>query len=822
MSKNLTRKGLAFGALVALGSSVIAGAPAHAVDNVALAPNSGTSYLTTLAGAFVLKAEFGGAVPTSQLGDLRFKITQTGAKVISAAIGSDLANSGASYTYLTADLDATNASFVTAKLPARSATPVDGEKIASYTEAGAVKLTASGTATASADVTAWLDIDNDGVIDSTEYSSVTRTVTFHKATDLSAVTTLTAPVAGQASLAASTVITPELNSAMLATNAVTVDFAGGNAADGNATFASGKWSATGATTVAGATTYTAQAKVDGTAIGNVASQSVAAVTVATITAAVTDNGDTQDVTPAAGTTNKASKVRAGVKNAEVVLTLKKVDGTAVGAGIPVVVGVDTTVATTPVTAAITVAGTAVSTTIGGDITVNSVTDANGQVKLAVVNQLGTAADKLTFTASAEGISLDTNTGAAAQAFELAWANPAYTAVSTAVGSAVRSIAEGGSTTFNYDVKDNFGTAIGSGARLEFVVAGTASATSYVNLVGGKASITVTDTTANVASAITVDATLQTQDVATSNWTSTAVAAAQQTVNVTSTVAAFDTVPVASSVALSTAATLTASVNNPGAAVTVAANGVTFTVDGVEYANSVTLFSAATTGDISVSAKSNIAGAKTVTYTVGSESKTAVLTVGAAAETAGTNIDLSAVPATIVPGSTLVFTGYLKDVYGNAVDTDQGAGTTPTFSVAYAGPGFIVGGTTPTATDADGKFTFTVILGANDAGSATVTVKYDADGATTTIAEISKSATVSVAKAVTAATAAASGSTGKIYASATNAAGKKVVVKVSGKFVTSFTGTAAKKSVAIAALKGNRTVTIYVGGTLVLTKLVTIK
>ncbi|WP_138274903.1 beta strand repeat-containing protein [Rhodoluna limnophila] len=818
MSKNLTRKGLAFGALVALGSTALAG-PAYAVDAISLAPVAGTSYNTTLGGEFQLGVQVSSAPLAADLATLRFKIEQS-AKVFTASTDADL--TAVAYA---ADTAANSA------LAANLAASTTAVTHAGVGKTAGLKLTASGTTSASAVVTAWFDLDNDGVIDATEFSSTPRTVNFLANADLSATASLTAPVIGATALAGSAVITPELNGnyatdvkiSYTAPTAATL-----SAADVAASLASGKWSGNGAVAGVTAGAYTAQAKTAGGLLGSVASQTVAAATVSSISAAVTDNGDTQTITPAntAGT-KKQDKVRSGVKSAEVVLSLKKADGTAVAAGIPAVVTVTSTAITTPATALVTVNGTAAAA-VGSSITVNGVTDANGQIKLAVANQLGTAGDLLTFSATAEGVTLDSNSGASAtgnQAFELTWADPAYTVVSSAVGSVVRSIAEGGSTTINYTVKDNFGTAIGTGARLEFVVGYTTAATTYVNVVGGVASITVTDTTANVVSAIPVNATLQTQSVATGNWAAaqSPITATTHTVNVTSTVAAFDTVPVASSVALSTAATLTASVNNPGAAVTVAANGVTFTVDGVEYANSVTLFSAASNGDISVSAKSNIAGAKTVTYTVGSESKTAVLTVGAAAETAGTNIDLSAVPATVVPGSTLVFTGYLKDVYGNAVDTDQGvAGTTPSFSVTYSGPGFIVGGSTPTATDADGKFTFTVILGVNDSGSATVSVKYDADAAGTVSAEISKSATVSVAKAVTAATAAASGSTAKIYASVANAAGKWVVVKVNGKFAKSFAGTSAKKVVAVAATAGAKNVSIYVGGTRVLAKVVTVK
>ena len=66
MSKNLTRKGLAFGAIVALGSSLIAGTPANAVGldtgAVSLAPSTGTEYSVLLGQSFSLKSNSASSV----------------------------------------------------------------------------------------------------------------------------------------------------------------------------------------------------------------------------------------------------------------------------------------------------------------------------------------------------------------------------------------------------------------------------------------------------------------------------------------------------------------------------------------------------------------------------------------------------------------------------------------------------------------------------------------------------------------------------------------------------------------------------------------
>jgi hypothetical protein len=401
---------------------------------------------------------------------------------------------------------------------------------------------------------------------------------------------------------------------------------------------------------------------------------------------------------------------------------------------------------------------------------------------------------------------------------------AYTVVSTGVGSALRSVTEGGSATLNYAVKDQFGVAIGSGARLKFVVGYTTEATSYVAVAGGTASVVVTDTTANVDATIAVDATLQTQDVATSNWAaaSTPIVAATQTVNVSSVATTFDTVPVAQSIALSTSVALTgSSVTNAGAAVTISSPGVTFVLGGVDYANTITLFSAAS-GDIVVSAKSDIAGAKTITYTAGSETKTSVVTVAAAAQTSGTALTLDA-PATILPGRTLVVTGKLVDKFGNAVDITSSAAT---LAVVYTGPGLIVG-SLPTETDAAGTFTFRVLLGANETGSAAVSATYDSNGSTadvagtTVVVTVAKTVTIGAAAPSSAATIASKN--GRVYVTVNSAAGFKSYVKIGFSSKPAFSTTGSAKLVSYFVGAGKRVaVRVYVRGGIVASQAITVK
>ena len=62
---------------------------------------------------------------------------------------------------------------------------------------------------------------------------------------------------------------------------------------------------------------------------------------------------------------------------------------------------------------------------------------------------------------------------------------------------------------------------------------------------------------------------------------------------------------------------------------------------------------------------------------------------------------------------------MTDAYGNVVAVP----TAGDAAVTYAGPGIIFG-TLPDKFDANGQMKFAVLLGANDSGTATVTVSYD--------------------------------------------------------------------------------------------------
>ena len=87
MSNKLTRKSLAFGALVALASSVIAGAPAQAAGEVIVAPVAGTSYTTFSTEAFTVATSFAPGVAPASYAQLKYQVETTGAIQTGAAVG---------------------------------------------------------------------------------------------------------------------------------------------------------------------------------------------------------------------------------------------------------------------------------------------------------------------------------------------------------------------------------------------------------------------------------------------------------------------------------------------------------------------------------------------------------------------------------------------------------------------------------------------------------------------------------------------------------------------------------------------------------------
>lgn len=240
MSKNLTRKGLAFGALVALASTVIAGAPANALTgNVVSQLNSGTSYNTLAGTSYDLKLKTDITSGSWTASKLKYRVTNPDARAIIAkyavtgtavALPSNSASTGyiKKYSDATAITLSSDATTSTDFLLAPANTNYAGVTSASNVLSLSTSYVDGNT---SVTVVAWIDENgNDAIDEGTEYVGNSQTVNFIKPSNVVATTTLTAPVLGSATVTATTTTVPELNGEQLGANAISVGFtAQGNA-----------------------------------------------------------------------------------------------------------------------------------------------------------------------------------------------------------------------------------------------------------------------------------------------------------------------------------------------------------------------------------------------------------------------------------------------------------------------------------------------------------------------------------------------------------------------------------------------------------------
>ena len=250
MSKNMTRKGLAFGAIVALGSTLFAGAPANAnIPNLLLVPTDGTTYNSILQSGITLKADLNpnDTDTTADAKYLVFRIENPGAKDItvnfdgyandessagngrqitvtrttSATASSPIAAGGANFSQRF--IAAAETDFADQVLDAGALNQVDtvavtdaafiyvsGFEYEDLNGAGASvftsnKAVAGGlnqltitssepSGNVSLKVQAWLDIDGDGVIDSFEEATAVRDVVLYDAANATATTSITSAV----------------------------------------------------------------------------------------------------------------------------------------------------------------------------------------------------------------------------------------------------------------------------------------------------------------------------------------------------------------------------------------------------------------------------------------------------------------------------------------------------------------------------------------------------------------------------------------------------------------------------------------------------
>ena len=190
MSNITTRKGLAFGALVALGSTLLAGAPAHAAAGVVLAPERGTSLNLPAGYAYELRATASSEIPSDRFAEFKFKVVNVDGKA-----GVAYASTGAGGLY---DLGTDLAG------DAGSSVVINGYDVNN----GTLWIDSNTTdATSHFVVTAFLDANGNDAVDAGELAG-TQTVNFLKAADITATTKVTTPIyTGDDVLEATTALT---------------------------------------------------------------------------------------------------------------------------------------------------------------------------------------------------------------------------------------------------------------------------------------------------------------------------------------------------------------------------------------------------------------------------------------------------------------------------------------------------------------------------------------------------------------------------------------------------------------------------------------
>jgi trimeric autotransporter adhesin len=894
MSKNLTRKGLALGAVVALGSSLFAGTPALAATAISLDTAFGTSGTTqngVLGKYFTLASTLTGGAAGDKV---KFYVEGVTAAAITAKYRNTTSvTASGSTAYNTTEGASTALDLTVDKVAAvsdasKQATiiPGDAYTAGSIAQVGITLDAVALDATTTIKVTAFIDsgVYNNKPGDAGEVASTPVSITFHKGSTLTATPTIKAITVGsavKATVAVSNSVNVEQFRATADGGHAEYPFTVAFKENGSTTWASTTaytgvdaiWNTTDKEFVAAAgnavaaKTYGATAKINGTDSASATSADASTGDVLTLSAVSIAAGSSYRSTSSTNAPTTADVLRAGAGSFTAESAVATVDAGKSKAGQKVTfkieeINADGTTAKTSSLAsgASIVAGgktlTDSDTTTTQSITVEVVSDANGDVSLPVT-YTGLAADNsIRISATATGATGAKTATALTVVGQTSKPQAVVNAAVAQAGTAVQKFAKGGAISIPFQVVDQFGQVPTGTYQVVFSALTGVNYTATVPVgTDGKLTFAGTSTHTAAATGLSLTATLQKKNTAgdfenvtsMTQTTTIHVGTVQSAKSITIAASSGTTSAVVralssalnsgnsalhqGSVAQTTAGgiDLTSTVLDTegavavGVPVTYTATGVLFKA-GTNYGlGSITVLTDASGTTGAVSAYSNLVGAVTVTVTSGSATKTQALTF--AKPTSGGSTWTVTAPANILPGQSLKVSAVLKDKFGGAVNA---SGQADSIKVVYTGPGYVTAAM-PTTTDSDGVVSFTVLLGAADTGTATVKITY-AGADTITLAtaadDIVANASIIIGAApvvASATTAAIAGSTKRMFVSVTgNSTAKNVVVKVAGKTVATLKGSASKKTYTIRATKGSKKVTVFVGGKLIATKTVSVK
>lgn len=814
MSNNLTRKSLAFGALVALASSVIAGAPAQAAGEIIVAPTAGTAYTTFSTEAFTVATSFAPGYTPASYAQLKYQVESTGAIKTGAAVGTVPATvSAAAVTALTA----TTLTSGKAVVASASTVGTDYRVLAVSLDTPVAATTATTTVT----VTAFVDANNDGALTAGEWNAA-QTITFKKYSEIVPTVALTPVLAGDLSVKATATYTG-INTEMITASKFKVAFTVAGAT--GATAAPGVAAVSGVYTnaltgVAANAAVTAQAYFDTVALGTAVTGTVAAQTVATVTAGLVESANSKVLTNVATVRlNNAYKVKTTLRAAivapatvGVVVPNKAVTLAVTGAG------------TLTTTRTLSINGTVYNGTTAIPASIALTSDANGEVVVDMKSTGFLVADAdVVLTFASENIST------AASVVTVDQVATAYTI--TADNGNLYSTPLGTSKAIALSVKDQFGTLSTETADRLAVTPTIASGltaygtlvTAYLPVVAGKATYTATSGAATAAGQLSLSVALQSLNTATQNYDPASPAVAALTpvlVNVTTAVDSFTTAPAATATAKVTAdaftdaiadvtdnASYTVVVANAGTSLTVAAPGA-YIKAGTTFGEGTVTVNTPVGGSVSVVVYAHTAGSLTVTFTNGVAVKTSVVTV--TSELAPALVSL-VTPAQAQVGQALDVVVNVTDKWGNAVAYNGSTADLGKLSLSSTGTGYFAT-SAPTVSATTGKATVKYIVGTADIGTAYLTATLDL--------ATDVSAAKSIEFGLTDADVVAGGH--RVFVNAEFAKGRTVTVTVDGKRIYSKVQTT-DNAVELAFTqkkKGSHTVTVRISGGIVFTEKVT--
>ena len=739
MQKIKNKSGLALTAIVALLSTLVGVAPAQAnVETAAVLTPTGAGAITAnqmlITEAFDLRLRYGTGVVGAQAADsasgtvgnalIHYVVSSTSGVVIESAgdVGGTYANRVGTSVSATTALDGyvaipSTSAFVAISIPGMT----------------------SMSPAVSVSATPYLELDGQAGMTAGDAIGTAYVIDFVPWSAMGAALTLTQPVANDKGATASwTVTAGNIRWSQLDSSLVTKVYSTRDAGISTSTtvtpanIIAGNYSKSGSVTTATFTTSGAVQSVSAWVLYG--SASLSGVTTLAVAAVASDG---VSISPVAGA--NAVLASAGVADARFnsAFTIRAFAHSA------------SATTSINVAKAITVSSIAyMELDADSGVIVNGVTYTNSSTLLAagftlaagstdfVVSTFGQADDANQTDAITFNVSQGLNSQDLQVTFDAVTLTPSYTPT-TVAGLA------GASKTFAISVEDQWGVApVRTDLRVaaSVVLSGSTSTTVSTAVAAGAASVTVTPVPAARTGSATVVFTLQQFDQSTQAWIDVATDSA--TWNIYSYAAGTDAITsrtASISASISYGVALSWSTNVIAVAITNSFSDVVVSAPGLIIQNSDnttetasdTLTVAANGQAANFKFTSRLAGTYTVTITNGSATTTSQVVVNPARDADGASITFDT--ATIAAGSTKVITGTLVDANGNPVHTSGSA----TILVTYV-PGGSAGipiGTMPTETDADGEFSFTVLTGASDAGTAVVTATYYKNGASTAVADV---------------------------------------------------------------------------------------